>query len=327
MQPFDFATARSVDDALDLVHNEPHASFVAGGTTLIDLMKQGVETPAFVIDINGLPLAKVEVTTGGVRIGALARMTEVAYDPTIAERFPMISQALLAGASGQLRNMATLGGNLLQRTRCPYFRDPTWPCNKRSPGSGCSARAGVHRSQAIFGTSEACIATHPSDVAVAFAALGATVRVTGPAGDRTIAFDDFHTVPGEHPEIETTLGRGELIVGIEVLFSAAARTSTYVKVRDRASYAFALVSVACGMHVENGRISAARVALGGVGTKPWRSHEAEAELNGAAPETATYRRAAEAALAAAQPLPDNAFKVPLAKNAIVRALASLEASA
>jgi len=327
VQPFDFASARSVDHALELARNEPRASFVAGGTTLIDLMKQGVETPAFVIDINALPLAQVEVTTAGVRIGALARMADVAYDPTIAERFPVISQALLAGASGQLRNMATLGGNLLQRTRCPYFRDPGWGCNKRSPGSGCSARAGVHRAHAILGTSAACIATHASDVAVAFAALGATVRVTGPAGERTIAFEDFHTVPGDHPEIETTLASGELIVGIDVPFSAPARTSTYVKVRDRASYAFALVSVACGLHVERGRIVGARVALGGVGTKPWRSHEAEAALLGSVPESVTYRRAAEAALAPARPLTDNAFKVPLAKNAMVRALASLEARA
>ncbi|MDQ2908499.1 MAG: xanthine dehydrogenase family protein subunit M [Candidatus Eremiobacteraeota bacterium] len=327
MQPFEFATAQNIERALELARDEPGASFIAGGTTLIDLMKVGVEAPALVIDINALPLNGIEVTTVGVRLGALARMSDVAYDPTIAERFPMISQALLVGASGQLRNMATLGGNLRQRTRCPYFREPTWPCNKRSPGSGCSARTGVHRTQAIFGASDACIATHPSDVAVAFAALDATVRVTGPAGERTIAFDDFHTLPGDHPEIETTLLPGELIVAIDVPFCAAARTSTYVKVRDRASYAFALVSVACGMHVEDGRISAARIALGGVGTKPWRSREAEAALIGAVPERGTYGRAAEAALAAAQPLPDNAFKVPLAKNAIVRALASLDVRA
>jgi xanthine dehydrogenase YagS FAD-binding subunit len=326
MQPFEYVAADDVANALELVR-PAGARYIAGGTTLIDLMKEGVETPTTVVDINALPLAGVDVTVDGVIIGALARMSDVAYDATIRERFPMVSEALLAGASGQLRNMASIGGNLLQRTRCPYFREPVWACNKREPGSGCTALEAPHRSHAIFGTSEDCIATHPSDVAVAFAALDAVVRTSGRDGTRSIPFADFHTLPGEHPEIESTLQPGELIVGVELPFSSATRYSTYLKLRDRASYEFALVSVAAGLHIADGAITEARIAFGGVGTKPWRSPEAEAALRGQPATLETYERAAEAALEPAQPLRDNGFKVTLLKNALVRTLTTLSGRA
>jgi xanthine dehydrogenase YagS FAD-binding subunit len=322
MHPFEYVAARDVASALEL-GTPAGARFIAGGTTLIDLMKEGVEEPQTLIDINALPLTGIDVTVNGVTIGALARMSDVAYDATIRERFPMVSEALLAGASGQLRNMASIGGNLLQRTRCSYFREPVWACNKRAPGSGCSALEGPHRQHAIFGTSERCIATHPSDLAVPLAALDAVVRVSGRDGERSIPFAAFHTLPGDHPEIESTLRPGELIVGLELPFSAPARRSTYLKVRDRASYEFALVSVAVGLHVEGDTIAEARVAFGGVGTKPWRSPEAEAALRGEPATLDTYRAAATAAVADARPRRDNAFKVQLLKNAIVRALTTL----
>jgi xanthine dehydrogenase YagS FAD-binding subunit len=326
VQPFEYVAASDVANALELA-TPAGARFIAGGTTLVDLMKEGVEAPASVVDINALPLAGIDVTVDGVIIGALARMSDVAYDPTVRERFPMVSEALLAGASGQLRNMASIGGNLLQRTRCPYFREPIWACNKRVPGSGCTALEAPHRSHAIFGTSERCIATHPSDVAVAFAALDAVVRTQGRAGARSIPFGEFHTLPGEHPEIESTLQPGELIVGVELPFGAAARRSTYLKLRDRASYEFALVSVAAGLHVADGKIAEARIAFGGVGTKPWRSPEAEGALRGQPATPQTYARAAEAAVAAARPRRDNAFKATLLKNALVRALIMLSGPA
>jgi xanthine dehydrogenase YagS FAD-binding subunit len=267
---------------------------------------------------------------GGLRLGALARMSDVAWDRRVAERYPVVSQALLAGASGQLRNMATMGGNVLQRTRCWYFRDTAMPCNKREPGSGCSAIRGINRIHAILGTSEQCIATHPSDLAVALAALDATVRVRGGGAgaattERTIPFTAFHVLPGAHPERETVLGQGELITAIDLPALPFAARSLYLKVRDRASYAFALASAAVALDLNGGTIRGARVALGGVGTKPWRSPEAERALVGRPANEATFRAAADAALRGAVPRRDNAFKLELAKRTLVRALTEVSA--
>lgn len=324
MNPFDYRLASSVDDAVR-AGSAPSAHYVAGGTTLIDLMKLDVETPAHVVDINALgsddaSLGEVsELPNGGLRLGGLARMSDVAWDARVKERYPMVSQALLAAASGQIRNMASMGGNILQRTRCPYFRDTATPCNKREPGSGCSALHGFNRSHAILGTSEHCIATHPSDLAVALIALDATVRVKG-ATERAIPFADFHLLPGAHPERETTLRGGELIMGIDIPALAFAKRSLYLKVRDRASYAFALASAAVALDVQGATIRGARVALGGVGTKPWRSHEAERALVGRPATGATFAAAADAALHGAVTYKHNAFKLLLAKRTLVRAL-------
>jgi len=329
MRPFDLVTATDVSSAVR-AGREAAARFVAGGTTLIDLMKLDVERPTTVVDVNPLArrdpsLAQVtDLPGGGIRLGALARMSDVAWDPRIRERYPMVSQSLLLAASGQLRNMATMGGNILQRTRCPYFRDTAMPCNKREPGTGCSAIDGFNRPHAILGTSEHCIATHPSDLAVALAALDATVRVRG-AAERTIPFANFHLLPGDHPERETTLEHGELITAIDLPALPLARRSLYLKVRDRASYAFALASAAVALDVQNGTIRGARVALGGVGTKPWRSHEAERMLVGQPANDTTFHAAASAAVAGARPYKHNAFKVELAKRTLVRALSEVSA--
>jgi xanthine dehydrogenase YagS FAD-binding subunit len=296
------------------------ASFLAGGTTLIDLMRLEVMTPSAVIDVGRLPMAAIERHGDGVRIGAMARNSDVATDALVVERYPLLAQALLAGASQQVRNMATVGGNLMQRTRCPYFRDLGVPCNKRAPGSGCSALDGFTRSHAILGTSESCIATHPSDMCVALAALDAVVHTRNGGRERAIPFGDFHTLPGEHPEVENVLEQGELITHIELPASPFAAHSHYVKVRDRAAFAFALASAAVGLDVVAGRIRAARVALGGVATKPWRSPEAEQALVGQPPGRASFERAAAAALVDPKPRRDNAFKVALARRTIVRAL-------
>jgi len=333
--PFDYTLATTLDDAIG-AGGRPSTHYVAGGTTLIDLMKLNVETPAHLVDINSLgnadaSLAQVsDLPGGGIRLGALARMSDVAWDSRVRGRYPMLSQSLLLAASGQLRNMASMGGNVLQRTRCPYFRDTATPCNKREPGSGCSALHGFNRSHAILGTSEHCIATHPSDLAVALVALDAVVRVRGgPQGgrvaERTIPFAEFHVLPGAHPEHETTLRHGELITAIDVPALSFATRSLYLKVRDRASYAFALASAAVALDLRGGTIRRARIALGGVGTKPWRSHEAEHALAGKAATPATFAAVADIALRGAVTHQHNAFKVKLAKKTLVRALTQVMA--
>jgi len=296
------------------------ASFLAGGTTLIDLMRLEVMSPSAVVDLGRLPLAAVERHGDGIRIGAMARNADVATHATVVERYPLLAQALLAGASPQVRNMATVGGNLLQRTRCPYFRDLAVPCNKRTPGAGCSALEGYTRSHAILGTSASCIATHPSDMCVALAALDAVVHTRNGGRERAIPFGDFHTLPGEQPEVENVLAQGELVTHVELPASPFAAHAHYVKVRDRAAFAFALASAAVGLDVADGRIRAARIALGGVATKPWRAVEAEQALVGQPPSRATFERAAAAAIVDPKPRRDNAFKVGLAKRTIVRAL-------
>ncbi|HTJ25899.1 MAG TPA: xanthine dehydrogenase family protein subunit M [Candidatus Limnocylindria bacterium] len=320
MRRFAYVQADSAEGARELVRDDPQARFYAGGTTLVDLMKGGVEVPSRIVDISRLPLAGIAVRPDGVRIGALARNSDVAYDQTIATRLPALSQALLSGASGQIRNAATVGGNLLQRTRCSYFRETRWRCNKREPGSGCDALDGYNRAHAVLGTSESCIATYPGDMAVALVALSAKVVVEGDGGERRVPIEDFYVLPGAQPERETTLAHGELVTAVEVPFAAVHERSHYRKVRDRASYEFALVSVACGVVLQNGRIHDVRLALGGIATIPWRAHEAEALLLGATASDETFVQAARTALAGARPRRDNAFKVELAQRTVVRAL-------
>jgi xanthine dehydrogenase YagS FAD-binding subunit len=324
MRPISYARAASVDEAIAAVRADGGGAFLAGGTTEVDLLRQYVVTPSLLVDINDLPLNRVEdLPGGGLRIGALARMSDVARAPSVVHGFPVISQALLLGASAQLRNMASMGGNLCQRVRCGYFRDATSPCNKREPGSGCAALNGINRGHAVLGTSDWCIATHPSDVAVALVALDAVVHTRGPAGERAIAVDDFFLLPGDTPEIEHPLDHGELIVAIEVPATPVARRSVYLKFRDRESYEFALVSVAAAVRVEDGAIAEVRLALGGVATKPWRARRAEQSLLGRPAQEASYAEAAGQELAAARTRPMNAFKVELARRAIVRALTTL----
>lgn len=321
MRNFAYQAVKMPGDAVMAVSGQAEAKFIAGGTNLVDLMRINVETPDQVVDINALPLKGVSALPGGgVRIGALARMSEVAEHPLIVRDFPVLSQALLASASPQLRNKASIGGNLLQRTRCPYFRDTALPCNKRDPGSGCSALEGENKMQAVLGTSESCIATYAGDMAVAMVALDATVRVRGPQGDRTIALTDFYLEPGDTPDKETVLQHGELIVAVDLNPAPTARNSHYLKVRDRASYEFALTSAAVGLDVQGGVIRAARVALGGVGTKPWRSPQAEAALTGQPAGRAAYQAAAQAAMQGAKGYSQNAFKIPLAQRTLIRAL-------
>jgi xanthine dehydrogenase YagS FAD-binding subunit len=321
VRPLSYVRASDVDDAIAIVGADPTSAFLAGGTTEVDLIRLDVERPDLLVDINALPLTEVEdLPDGGVRIGALARMSDVARAPAVVERFSAVSQALLLGASQQLRNMASMGGNLRQRVRCSYFRDGVSPCNKREPGCGCAALEGLNRAHAILGTSEHCIATHPSDVAVALVAFGAVVHTVGPGGAREIAIGDFYLEPGDTPELEHPMEQGELIVAIEVPGAPIARGSVYLKYRDRQSYEFALVSVAAALRVEDGLVVEARLALGGVGTKPWRAHAAEAELVGAPATAATFAHAAAVELRPAVPREHNAFKVDLAKRAIVRGL-------
>ncbi|MDQ3545138.1 MAG: xanthine dehydrogenase family protein subunit M [Verrucomicrobiota bacterium] len=308
----------------------PKAKFLGGGTNLVDLMKMGVERPGQLVDINRLDLARVEElpNDGGIRIGALVRNSDLAENPLIVSRYPVLSEALLSGASPQLRNLATTGGNLLQRTRCYYFYDPAFPmCNKRNPGSGCGALEGYNRIHAILGQSEQCIATHPSDMCVALAALDAVIRVQGPAGERAIPFADFHRLPGSTPNVETNLQPNELITAVDLPALPFAVRSHYLKVRDRASYAFALVSVAAVLELENGLIKSARVALGGVAHKPWRASKAETALAGKSPNEQTFRAAAEAELAAARGYKYNTFKIELAKRALTQALNTVAALA
>jgi xanthine dehydrogenase YagS FAD-binding subunit len=322
MHPFSYTLAPDEPAARRIVAADPGATFIAGGTTLIDLMKLNVERPSQLVDITRLPLATIEeLPDGGVRLGAMARNSDLAHHALIQARYPVLSQALLAGASPQLRNMATTGGNILQRTRCWYFRDTATPCNKREPGSGCSALHGANRMHAVLGTSDHCIATHPSDMCVALAALGATVRLHGPSGDRVIPFANFHRLPEAHPEQENVLQRGEMIVAVDVPRLSFATRSLYLKVRDRRSYAFALASAAVALDIRGGVIRDARVALGGVATKPWRSPGAEQALTGKVPGSDTFHAAAAAALDGAVPRSHNAFKVELAKRTLMRALA------
>ncbi|MBF8638630.1 xanthine dehydrogenase family protein subunit M [Pseudomonas fulva] len=319
MTPFSYHKPASVEEALRLTDGS--SRFIAGGTNLVDLMKENVERPERLIDITGLELNRIEPSdAGGVVIGALVSNADLAWDPLIRQRYPLLSQAILAGASPQLRNMASTGGNLLQRTRCYYFYDTGTPCNKREPGSGCPARSGLNRIHAILGASEACVATHPSDMCVALAALKAVVHVQGPADKRQIPFAEFHRLPGDTPQQDNHLAPDELITAIELPDQGFAEHFRYVKVRDRASYAFALVSVAAALRIENGLIQEARIALGGVAHKPWRNEAVEATLHGQAPSTELFTQAATALLQGAQPLSQNGFKVQLAQQAIIRAL-------
>lgn len=329
MNPFTYSRASDANQAVAEISAKPQGKFLGGGTNLIDLMKMGVEAPAQLIDINRLPIAQIEELPDGkgVRIGALARNSDVAEHSLIKDRYPVLSEALLSGASPQLRNMATVGGNLLQRTRCYYFYDPAFPqCNKRNPGSGCGAFNGYNRMHAILGQSEHCIATHPSDMCVALAVLDAVIRVRGPKGDRQIPIADFHRLPGNTPERDTNLASDELIVAVDLPAMPFATRSHYLKVRDRASYAFALVSLAAALDLDSTKkIKAARVALGGVAHKPWRAITVEKKLIGANADEKTFRAAADAELAPAKAYKHNSFKIELAKRSIVRALSTVAA--
>jgi xanthine dehydrogenase YagS FAD-binding subunit len=324
MHRFSLSRAGDAVTAIAAHAHDPALAFIAGGTDLLGLMKDRAALPERLLDINGLPdMARIEaLPDGGLRIGALARMSDVAADVEVRRRFPMIAEALLFAASGQLRNMASIGGNILQRTRCPYFRDgDDLPCNKRRPGSGCAARHGLNRNHAIFGWSEACVATHASDVAVAFAALDADVIVRGRDGDRSIPFGDFHRPPGDTPQRDTALERGDLIVAVEVPAQEAGRASHYLKVRDRQSYEFALVSAAAAVATDGQRIRSARLALGGVAHKPWRLTAAETALRGASlDDVEALESAIATSFADARPLADNGFKVELARRVSLRAL-------
>lgn len=324
MKPFAYARAADTADALRLLSQYPNARVLAGGTNLIDLMREQIEQPEALVDITGLPIDQVhERPDGGLLIGALVTNTALAQHRGVRERFPMLAQAILFGASGQIRNMATIGGNLLQRTRCPYFYDLAAACNKRQPGAGCDAMDGFNRNHAVLGASEHCVAAHPSDLCVALAALDALIRVTGPQGERAIPFAEFYLLPGDRPDLETTLQPGELITGIEVPSLPVARGSRYRKVRDRASYAFALVSVAAALDVQAGVVRQVRLALGGVAPRPWRAYAAERVLEGAPATRESFRNAAEAELAPARGLHHNAFKIELAKRTITSVLSDM----
>jgi xanthine dehydrogenase YagS FAD-binding subunit len=318
---FQYSRAADVADAVRQIAADPTAKFIAGGTNLIDLMKEDVERPSRLIDISRLPLKSIEETAdGGLRIGALVPNSDLAYHPLIERRYPLLASAILAGASQQLRNMASTGGNLLQRTRCYYFYDTATPCNKRQPGSGCPAINGLNRMHAILGASEACIATHPSDMCVALAALAAKVHVTGPDGERTIAFADFHRLPEATPERDTNLDANEIVTAVELPKHGFAAHYSYLKIRDRLSYAFALVSIAAALELEGDTIKEARLALGGVAHKPWRDMKVEAALRGRAANHAAFAHAADLLLRDAEGYAHNSFKIELARRAIVRAL-------
>jgi xanthine dehydrogenase YagS FAD-binding subunit len=324
MNPFRYEHVHDVPSAITLMAQEPYGAFLAGGTNLVDLMKLGVATPNVLIDVRRLTSDRLEeLPDGGLRIGAAMPNSDVAANRTIRQRYPVLSQALLSAASGQLRNLATTGGNLLQRTRCVYFQDVTTPCNKREPGTGCPARDGYNRELAILGTSEECVATHPSDMAVAMVALDAVVRTLGPNGERTIPLTTLYRLPGEGPERDTVLQHGELITAVDLPPLSFARNSQYRKVRDRASFAFALVSVAAALDVSDGKVRDVRIALGGVAPKPWRAWKAEEALRGRPAIKESFLAAADAELADAQPLAGNAFKVTLARNVIVSMLLNL----
>ncbi|WP_159713987.1 FAD binding domain-containing protein [Geminicoccus flavidas] len=320
MNRFSYVRPDAVAAAVRERASDPGARFIAGGTNLLDLMKYDVEAPSRLIDITRLPLRDIQEIDGGLRIGALVPNSDLAYDPRIEERYPLLASAILAGASPQLRNMATTGGNLLQRTRCVYFYDTATPCNKRTPGSGCSAIGGINRQHAILGASEHCIATNPSDMGVALAALRANVRVAGPDGERTIPFSEFHRLPGDEPQRDNNLAADELILSVDLPAEHFAANYTYLKLRERLSYAFALVSVAAALRLEDGKIAEARLALGGVAHKPWRDEEAEELLRGQPAERASFEQAALRILSGARGFGENDFKIELARRAIVRAL-------
>jgi xanthine dehydrogenase YagS FAD-binding subunit len=323
MTPFSYRLATSERDALAR-NADGAARFIAGGTNLVDLMRQNIERADALIDISRLPATVEETSEGGLIIGAAMRNAPLAADPRVRARYPMLSRALLAGASAQIRNMATVGGNILQRTRCSYFYDvPGSRCNKRAPGTGCDAIGGFTRYHAILGASDRCVATHPSDMCVPLTALDAVVHLEGAAGKRSVPLTELHLLPGDTPHIETALLPGELITGVELPPCSAAANSTYRKVRDRSSYAFALVSVAAALEVVDGKIADVRIALGGVAPKPWRARRAEAALRGGVPTREAFLSAADAELAAAEPLEGNAFKVALARNTIVAVLGGL----
>ena len=325
MRPFRYERADDDLAAVTAIAATPGARFLGGGTNLVDLMRLGVETPPVLIDVTRLAHDRIEDHDGGLRIGAGVRNSDLAADPRVRAHYPALAQALVAGASGQLRNQATTAGNLLQRTRCAYFQDVSQPCNKRTPGSGCPARDGEHRNLAVLGHSEHCVATHPSDMAVALAAFDAVVRVVGPAAAREIPLLDFHRLPEDAPERDTLLGPDELIVAVDLPLLPVAARSRYRKVRERASFAFALVSVAAALDVVDGEVRDVRIAFGGLAHRPWRAHAAEAVVRGAPASVATFTEAAEAELAAARPLRDNAYKVDLARNVLVRTLEELAA--
>jgi xanthine dehydrogenase YagS FAD-binding subunit len=326
MQIFQFTRARDVSDAVKTgaksktAQQGANVRYLAGGTTLIDLMKLDVETPEKVVDINGLPLNQIEQTPDGLKIGATVRNSDLANHEIVKRDYPVLSQALLSGASAQLRNMATTAGNLLQRTRCVYFRDPAYPCNKRDPGSGCPAINGHNRTLAILGTSDQCIATNPSDMNVALAALEAVIHVQGSNGERDIPVSEFHLLPGDTPQRETVLEPGDVITRVMVPNPPAGSKSLYLKLRDRQSYEFALSSAAVIVNIQGGKISRARIAMGGIGTKPWRSLDAEAALVGKEPAKDSFQKAADIFLKGAQPQSENAFKVELARRCLIHAL-------
>lgn len=324
MKPFAYVRAGSLAEAADAYASHPGARYLGGGTNLVDLMKLGVEEPTALIDLTRLPMdAVTELPDGSLRVGALVRNSDLAAHPRVREHYPALSQALLAGASGQLRNAATTGGNLLQRTRCPYFQDVSKPCNKREPGSGCGALAGIHRDHAVLGHSEHCVATHPSDMAVALAALDAQVELYGLAGVRRVPAAEFHRLPGDHPERDTVVEPGELVTAVLLPAATAGVPSAYRKARDRASYAFALASVAVALKVTDGVVAHAGIAFGGLAHRPWRARRAEEALLGVAPTEAACERAVGLELERARPLRDNAYKVPLARNLAVDVLARL----
>ena len=328
MNPFEYQRASDAAGAVATLGKAPKAAYLGGGTNLVDLMKLGVARPELLVDVARLPHDRIELLADGtVRVGAAVKNSVLAADRTIRTHFPLLSQALLSGASGQLRNLASTGGNLLQRTRCVYFQDTTMPCNKREPGSGCPAKDGYNHNLAILGWSDHCVATHPSDMAVAMVALDAQVRVRGANGERTIPLRTFHRLPGDAPERDTVLEHGELIVAVDLPPLPAGARSKYRKVRERTSYAFALVSVAASLQLRDGTVGDVRLALGGLAHKPWRAERAEAALRGAAATEESFRRAAEAELEQARPLSDNAYKIPLAVNAIVRTLLDLTEAA
>ncbi|TVT39489.1 xanthine dehydrogenase family protein subunit M [Hymenobacter setariae] len=326
MNQFQYVRATKPQGAIDAVAKDPTAKFIAGGTNLVDLMKRGIMTPQKLVDINRLPLAKIERQDKGLRLGALALNSAVANDALVRQHQPLLALALNAGASPQLRNMATVGGNMLQRTRCSYFYDLTMPCNKREPGSGCGALEGINRMHAIFGASDKCIAVHPSDMSVALVALDATVLVSGPKGDRRIAFADFHRLPGDTPEKDTNLEAGELITAVDIPDGPFTKHVHYQKVRERASYAFALVSTAAALDLDGNTIKAARLAMGGVAHKPWRLTAAEQSLVGQPATEASFRRAAEVAMQGAKAFKHNAYKLKLGPNTIVQALRTAAAA-
>jgi xanthine dehydrogenase YagS FAD-binding subunit len=329
MNNFAYVRPNDVDSALSLIQSRPKARFLAGGTNLLDLWKMGVEQPQTVIDISRLGLTDITARPDGpgLRIGSLARNSDVAEHPLVLSQFPVLSRALLSGASPQLRNAATVAGNLMQRTRCPYFYDPAFPsCNKRNPGSGCGALNGYNRNHAILGQSDQCIATNPGDMSVALAILDAQIRAIGPDGERVIPIGEFHRLPGDHPELDTTLQPNELIIAVDLPPMADTKHTAYLKVRDRSLYAFALVSAAVALTIENGAITSARVALGGVAHKPWRVPEGEALLKGASPDRGIYEKAADRILQGAHAYRYNQFKLALARKTIVRALSAAAAA-